>query len=188
MEERMTLPGRAQLATSLLSCVLPQQDVETIIGDLEEEYVERSQCRSERVSWYWIQVVRSLPTLLWLPIHRNGWRSTIAVAFVACAAQAAIEVGTGVTLFLLSSSDAWWSSGVALLVTLLSLVVVSYHGTRVRPGAAALIALTAVVATAVKWLFSGAGRDVVAGQLVALLVLPTTALMGGALSLRLRGR
>ena len=45
----------------LLAFVLPGQDAETIIGDLEEEYASRSRSRFGAGRWYWAQLVRSLP-------------------------------------------------------------------------------------------------------------------------------
>lgn len=102
----MRLLSRAHVATWLLAFVLPGQGVETIIGDLEEEYASRSQSRPGAARWYWAQIVRSIPVFLWLPIQRSGWRSTFGVALAACAMQAAIELTTGLAVHELSPPDA----------------------------------------------------------------------------------
>ena len=42
----MTRRPRAQIASWLLSFVLPVEDVDAVIGDLEEEYVLRPESRA----------------------------------------------------------------------------------------------------------------------------------------------
>lgn len=182
------LPGRVRIATALLSCLLPAEDVETIVGDLEEEYASRSRSAWARAGlWYWMQAVRSLPILLWLPVRRGGLVSTAAVGLAACAVQAGVEVATGFALTTVAPAHASWPAGVALVVTLLSLTVVSYQSTQMRPGAATLIALVAGLAISLRWLLSSPGRGVPIGmQFVLLLFVPSMALMGGALATRFR--
>jgi hypothetical protein len=178
----MTVPPRAHIATALLTFLLPREDVETIVGDLEEEDVAR-RSTSGSARWYWAQLVRSVPALLWLPIHRGGWRSTVGVALAACAIQAAIEVTTGFAVRELAPSGGHWPAFVALVITLTSLALVSYMAAKVREGAATAVAGVAVFAIAVQVMLAAQmHRGLPIGLLAALVVVPGTALIGGALS------
>jgi hypothetical protein len=188
MAARMTLPPRAHVATALLAFVLPRQDVEAIIGDLEEEDASRSPSSCPSSRWYWAQIVRSIPPLLWLPIDRGGWRSTIAVALTACAIQAVVEVTTGLAVHVLSPATAQWPAGLALLVTLASLALVSYRAARIRAGAAIALAGVAAIAIIVRLALAARAGGVPVDTVAALLVVPATAFIGGSLSLRVRQR
>jgi hypothetical protein len=177
--------SRAQAAALLLTCVLPAQDVETIIGDLTEECACGTWSSSARTRWYWAQLLRSIPAFLWLPIQRGGWKSTFGVALAACAAQAAIEVTTRFAMYQLPLPDAWWAP-LSLVVTLPCLMFLGYRATRVRPGAAT--ALPAVIAFGiVMQLLLAAWADAgipLATQVASLVVAPSVALAGGVLSLK----
>jgi hypothetical protein len=178
----MMVPLRARIATALLACLLPREDVETIIGDLEEEGAVR-QSTSGSARWYWAQLLRSVPALFWLPIHRGGWRSTVGVALAACAIQIAIEVTTGFAVRELAPTGAQWPPFVALIITLTSLALVSYMASGIREGAATALAGVAVFAIAVQLMLAiQMNRVLPIGLLAALIVVPGTALIGGALS------
>ena len=178
----MTLSSRARVATALLAILLPREDVEAIIGDLEEEDASRN-ASSGSPLWYWAQIVRSIPSLLWLPVYRGGWRSTFGVALAAALIQSVIEVTTGFAVRALAPTGPLWPLVVALVLTLTSLALVSYMAARVRPGAATVLAGLAVLAIAVQQLLiaylTGHVRLV---QLAAFVVAPSTAFMGGVMS------
>ena len=182
--------SRAQVATWLLTCVLPRQDVNAIIGDLEEEYASRSRASSDAHRWYWMQIMRSMPAFVWLPIRRDGWLSTFGIALATCAMQAGVEVTTGLAVRRLSPPDAVGSVVLALVVTLPSLMFLSYLATRIRPGAATAVPAVAAVAIFVQLLLTtSAGRDLPLGvQVASLFVGPSIAFMGGVLSLKTRRR
>jgi hypothetical protein len=178
--------SRPRVASWVLACVLPAQEVETIIGDLEEEYASRSPSTSGSVRWYWAQVVRSIPVLLWLPIRRSGCSDTFGVALGACTMQAVIEVTTKFATLELSPPNAPWPPVLTLVVTLPSLTLLSYLATRIRPGAATALTAIVVVAVVVQ-LIVKAGHDMPFWtQLVALVVGPSAAFTGGVLSLKTR--
>lgn len=136
-----------------------------------------------------MQIVRSIPFFLWLPIQRSGWRSTLGVALAACAMQAAIELTTGFAVHELSPPDAQWPGVLTLVVTLPSLILLSYHATRIRPGASAALATVAAFAILVQLLLAeGAGRGMPLGSLSGLVVGPSMAFTGGFLALKQRQR
>jgi len=183
----MTLPLRPHVAAAVLGFVLPRQDVEVIIGDLEEEDVACQLSSGGSSRWYWLQIARSLPSLIWLPISRDGWRSTFAVAFGACVVQIVIEVTTAVAMRELSSPRAQWPAVLALVLTLASLALVSYTAVRIRAGAGIALAGLASAAIILRLaLDAHAGVEVPLQAVAVLLVAPATVIMGGRLSLRTR--
>jgi hypothetical protein len=190
LEEGVMRWSRARAASCLLALILPGQDVETIIGDLEEEDASRPPSRSGSPRWwYWAQIMRSLPVFLWLPIQRSGWPSTVGVALAACAIQAAVEVTTGFAAHELSPPEAKWPGVLTLAVTLPSLTLLSYQATRLRSGAATALPAVALLAIVVQLLLGAkAGRVMPLGTLAALVVGPSVAFTGGFLALKRRQR
>jgi hypothetical protein len=185
MEARMTRLLRTRVATTLLTFVLPLEDVEAIIGDLEEEETSRAWGDA----WYWAQVMRSVPAVLWLPTRRSGWLATWSVAVTACVVQIAIEVSTGLAIRRFAPLDAQWPPVVAIVVTLASLIGVSFEAARIRPGAATAFAGLAVCAITFQLAVAAqAGSSLPVGMLAALVVAPGTALAGGFLSSKARRR
>lgn len=183
----MTRPSRVHAASWLLSLVLPAQDVDVVIGDLEEEYVSRPQS-SARARWYWAQLLRSVPMLLWIPIQRGGLLPTLWIALAACAAQATIELAVGFAVFSVSPPDARWPRLLTVALTFPSLTFVSYRAGRARPGAPTMVAAVAVVMLFGQLLLGiRTGRGVPGGILLALLIVPLLALIGGSLALARAG-
>jgi hypothetical protein len=181
----MILPSRTRIATTILALLLPREDVEAMIGDLEEEQASRG----PGSRWYWAQVLRSIPAVLWLPIQRDGWLATCGVALTAGALQIVVELITGLTVQRFAPLEVLWPSVVAGVVTLASLALVSFEASRIRRGAATVLAGVAVCAIALQLaLASQAGRDLRGGALAALIVAPGMALTGGFLTSRTRKR
>ena len=181
----MTALVRTRVATTLLTFLLPLEDVETIIGDLEEEKTSRAWGNA----WYWAQVMRSIPAVLWLPTRRGGWLATWSVALTACAMQIAIEVTTGFAIHRFAPVDAQWPKVVVIVITLASLTCVSFEAARIRPGAAtALAGLAVCFITFQLAVAAQVGRGLPVGMLAALVVAPVMALTGGFLSSRARQR
>jgi hypothetical protein len=179
----MMLPSRARTASWLLACVLPAQDVEHVVGDLEEELALRACEPHGGHGWYWSQLARSLPGLLWLTIRRGRWTATVAVALAACAVQAGIELGVGFGLYLVSSPGTRWAQALSATITLPALVFVNRQAARVRPGAAiAFATIAASVLVTRTALLAVAGRPVPVAMLAAIVVVPALALTGGILA------
>jgi hypothetical protein len=182
----VTRPSRGHVASRLLSFVLPGEEVDTVIGDLEEEYVSRPS--HARGRWYWAQVVRSVPFLLWIPIQRGGLLPTLGIAFAACAAQATLELAAGFAVYSWFPPDAPWPRLMTLTVTLPSLLFVSYRAARACPGAATVVAGVAVLTLLGQLLLaSQSGHGMPDGLLAALVIVPSLALTGGSLALARRG-
>jgi hypothetical protein len=179
----MTLPSRARAASWLLAFVLPTRDVEHLVGDLEEELALRTCEPHGGHGWYWSQLARSLPRLLWLTMQRGGCIATVGVAVAACAVQAAIELGVGFGLYLISSPGTRWAQALSATLTLPALVFVSRQAARIRPGAAIALAIIAACVLFTRAAFlAAAGQPVPVVNLAALVVVPALALTGGILA------
>lgn len=181
----MSVPPRWEVATRLLALCLPREDVDAIVGDLEEEHAARMRSGLRSARWYWGQVVRSMPLFLWLPVERGGWRSTLAVALAACALQAAIELTAGFAAYEWTPPDAQWPTTLTLVVTLPSLTLLSYKATLIRPGASTAFAAVGTLAIGVRLVLAAvAGRELPFGTIAALVVVPVLVTGGGFFALR----
>jgi hypothetical protein len=173
----------SRLADWVLTCATPSEDREAVVGDLAEEYAirlsEGSPARA--LWWYWNQVIRAVPWLLWIPLRRSGVFGALAVAIVACIVQAGVEL---CAVFVIRNVAVQVNSigpQVGLSVVLLSLFMVSYAAARVRPGAGTLVAVIAMVAAVSQSIAIGPaalGLSHVAGAIAA----PSAALAGAAFS------
>jgi hypothetical protein len=184
VEKRVNRFSRTRVAGWLLACVLPACDVETTLGDLEEEHAFRGE---DSFWWYWSQIVRSIPTSAWASIRRGGLASTCVAAIAACATQATFELGLKAAITALTPYTT--AIGIAsLAVTIPSFVLLSYGASRVRPGAGMLMALLVLIAVAIQLTVRVGGELPVWTRLAALLLGTSAALTGGALSLRRQRR
>lgn len=145
-------PSHRRWAGWILACVLPPRELEAVIGDLEEEYAFRSRSLPLQSAswWYWSQIVRSVPLLLLASVRRGGWLATLTTAVGACLVQAIVELTTKSAISTVFAHDARLPAVLALLVTIPTLVLVSYLATRIRPGAAAVLTALIVIAVLVQ--------------------------------------
>lgn len=153
----MTRDGRSPWASWIMACVLPLPDLEVVMGDLAEEYPLPSRSTSDsRVSrWYWGQVSRSIPPLLWASIRRGGWLATLAAALGACMVQATVELAFQSAMSGLLTPDVPVPAIFTLIAGLTTLVLVGYLAAWLRPGAATVLATTVVIAVVVQMATKG---------------------------------
>lgn len=147
----------SRLANWILACVVSPADRQYVLGDLAEEYAVRRVQTSRTFAkwWYWSQVLRSIPWLLWSPVRRSGWVPVLRVACFACVAQAAVELTTASLVPGILRVSADGAVPLTLAVVLGSIVIVSGVANRVRPGAGTLLALMAGVAMLARTLHAG---------------------------------
>jgi hypothetical protein len=109
----------ARWAARVLGCLLPSRDVEVVVGDLQEEYGHRLRtgAGTHAMAWFWGQVFRSIPPLMWTSIRRDGVLTTLGLAATACLLQAALEFVS--------------RSGI---VSLTGLMLLGYGANRLRSG------------------------------------------------------
>src|SRR5262249_43603542 len=72
----------------LLGCLLSERDREAVMGDLAEEYALRARSAS---LWYWGQVYRSVPSILWRSARGGHWLPALSVAMGVYIAAGAAE-------------------------------------------------------------------------------------------------
>jgi hypothetical protein len=177
----------SRIASAILAWALSPDDRQVVLGDLVEEYAIRREERSALSArwWYWSQVLRSVPWLLWSPVPRIGWAGTVGVASAACAAQAAIELTTAIVFPRVFHSDARGAVPGTFAVVLGSMVIVSWIANRVRPGAGALLTLIASVDIVARALHVDI-ENVHLSQVLEGASAPMAALLGTALAVNIR--
>jgi hypothetical protein len=186
VEEDVMRLSRSRVASWVLACAVPPQDREVIIGDLEEEYALRSRSTPGACRWFWAQIVRSIPVLLWTPVRHGGWLPTLGVALAGCAVQAMIELTTKFAIVRLFPLDARWPAVLTLVITLPSLALLSYLATRIRPGAATMLTALIILAVVIQLTVKNGPGMTSWTRFAALFVGPSTAFTGGVLSLKTR--
>lgn len=81
----MTRPIAVNGVASLIECLLPRDLSEIVIGDLFEEYGLRRKSTGSRgaVSWFVLQAITSVPSLLLLSVRRWSWLKALSAALIA---------------------------------------------------------------------------------------------------------
>lgn len=179
------MPG-SRLANLILACAVAPEDRQHVLGDLAEEYAARREdtSRTSALWWYWTQVVRSIPWLLWIPVCRSGLVATLGVALAACVVQAGIEL-IAAAMSPLPAHGSARAGGPTLALVLGSLVVVSCVASCVRSGAGTLV--TAIASAAVLARFFHAGIDGLhPSDVLASMSAPSAAFIGAALAVNFR--
>jgi hypothetical protein len=75
------------LAQALVAAIAPASDYEIVAGDLHEEYLHIASLRGAKVAnrWYWMQAMRSIPSLLSYSRSNRSPLGHISVALIAFA-------------------------------------------------------------------------------------------------------
>lgn len=86
------------LAQALVAAAAPASDYEIVAGDLHEEYLRIASSRGAKAAnrWYWMQTVRSIPSLLSYSRSNKSALRHIGVTFTALAVLVAMLVIDGV--------------------------------------------------------------------------------------------
>jgi hypothetical protein len=82
-----------QMATWMLSRLVPDGERDALVGDLIEEHALRAAATSPSAALGWClqQVLASAPPLLWARLRRAVWIATVAVALLAYTAVGVVE-------------------------------------------------------------------------------------------------
>lgn len=141
----------APMATWLVERVLPERDREAIVGDLIEEYELRARSTAPWMvsRWYWGQVCRSIPRIVWGSVSRGRWLPTLGVALGAYIAAGALEFAGTVAISKLLAPAAPVFTVISLVVGLATMVIGGYFATWIRPGAATVMAGIVMIVVAV---------------------------------------
>jgi hypothetical protein len=177
---RRDLPPR--VATWLIGRILPERDREAVLGDLVEEYAVRvrSETRATVSRWYWGQVCRSTPQMLWCRIRAGHWLRTTGVAASAYIAASTVEFLGTAAISKVLAPDGRLFLVVSLLFGLATIVLGGYFAARIRPAAAS--ALAAIVIIVIVIVFVTMRRSAPLWYGLTFLVFgPVAALAGGTL-------
>jgi hypothetical protein len=176
-----------RVATWLLERVVPESNRDAVLGDLAEEYVLRARSAdSLTVSrWYWGQVCRSIPRMVWGSVRSGRWLSTLGVAIGAYIAAGALEFAGTTAISRLLAPGASVDTLLNVVVGLTTIGIGGYFATWIRPGAAT--ALAGIVMIVVAVLMVTMSDDVPLWYQLAFLIIGPLASLGGG-SLRLRSR
>jgi hypothetical protein len=177
---RSDIPPR--LATWILARLVPNTDRDAVIGDLLEEHALRF--RSESVPnaswWYWSQVSRSAQPLVWTAVRRGGWLETLGAAIAAYLLVNMIQSAGGLAVWRLLGDMPLAAGLISLTIVLSAMVLGGYIATRMRRGAAVMLAV--ISALSVIRSMAPTGDSIPVGYFVGWLVAcPLAALAGGAL-------
>ena len=139
-----------RLATWFLGRLLQPRDREAFLGDLVEEYALRlrSAPPSTVSRWYWGQVSRSILPMLAMAIRRERWLGTLAVAAGVYLVAYTVKVtGTITVARLLGHDPSSLLPGV--IVGLTTMILGGYCAAWLRPRAAMVLAVIAVIVVAI---------------------------------------
>jgi hypothetical protein len=139
-----------RLAGRLLGCVVAERDRAAIMGDLAEEYAIhlRLTSRASARQWYWRQVYRSMPPVLWSSARHGRWLSTFGIALGIYLVAGVIEFLADAALSWLIVPDARIDNVLSMIVGFLTLVLGGYLANWIRCGAANVLAAIVIVAVA----------------------------------------
>jgi hypothetical protein len=161
--------------------LVPVRTLEAALGDLAEEYAlrQRGASRLRASQWYWGQLARSLPQMMWIDIRRRGSVATFAVAFGAWLIASFVEFIADVALIAWSGSEAVVQGIPGALVGLAALALGGYLAALVRPAATKVLA--AMIALIVGGLMiAGAGNAPLWYGVAFLVFGPLMSIAGGA--------
>lgn len=162
------------LATWILSRLVPENEREPLIGDLAEEYALRSKAVSSSVAlkWYLWQLCASVPPLLWA--RRPTW-ATFGLALAAYIAVGIVDI---VTNWVISRFNP-----LSLLLSFPMVVLIGYCAARFRPGAPTVLAAMMLVSVTVMTVSTTESAPLWY-RIAYFFVGPAAVLIGGALNRR----
>lgn len=165
---------------------MAERDREVVIGDLAEEHALRTRSAppGSVSQWYWGQVCRSIPRLLWSSC-RNGFAlRTSGVALAVYLAAGLLEFGATKAMSRLLGPDARPLPVLRAIVGLATIMLGGYLAARIRPAAATALAGIVMIAVVILMVTMSDSAPLWYG-LAFLIVGPLAALAGGTLC---RGR
>jgi hypothetical protein len=168
-------------ASRAIAQLVPLHTLDAALGDLAEEYALRAQSTSAFAvwRWYWGQIARSMPQMMWIDIRRQGWAATFAVALGGWLIASIVELIADGALVAWAGSAAAVNGAAGALIGLTALALGGYLAALVRPAATKVMA--AITAVFVGVLMLADVGDVPRWYGVAFLVFgPLMSIAGGA--------
>lgn len=167
----------------LLERLLPTPALDGALGDLAEEYALRANASPSRDvgAWYWMQIGRSMPSLVGLAFRSAGTLRTLMVAVVAFLSAGIVEDAMNRAIGLLSLTDSVrGAAGIA--VGIITIACGGYVAARIRPPAALVMAAITFAVVAV--MMAVGPLPPLVYQLVFLIGAPAASIAGGLVAAR----
>jgi hypothetical protein len=171
----------------LLARLLPDRELEYVLGDLVEEYALRSRHASAVTvqCWYTMQICRSIVPLLWSSIARVGWPGTLAIAGVAWASASVAEALGIALLRLFIAPDSGGFTAASVAIGLATIAGGGYAAGRIRPSSPTVMAAIVLVVVIVL-MITASGTAPLWYAIVFLIAGPLAAVGGGAIAANTR--
>ena len=137
-----------RLAEMVLETLLPSDEHDALIGDLHEEYALRASVSGAAASrWYWSQVLRSSPSIVWRQCRHGRWISNVAIGIAAYIVVGALNAA-GAWLIARWAGEALMTNYATTAAVALTAIAAGAHlASRIRPSAGHIVGcLAAIVA------------------------------------------
>jgi hypothetical protein len=184
----MSRHSPSRVASWLLAWAVPERSREAVLGDLHEEYVLRVRSAHAKNAdrWYWGQVCRSIPQLVWSSARDGRWLATLGVAIGVYIFAGIFEFAATRALSKLLAPDTNVFTAVSLIVGLTTIILGGYIAAWIRGPAAARTLAGIALITVVILLMTMSGSAPFWYGLTFLVGGPLAALAGGTLCLKHR--
>ncbi len=172
-------------ATWFFGMFLRQRDKEMLLGDLIEEHVLLASTlgRHHASRWYWNQMVRSAPSVLWANIRRGVWLRTLGAVLVGYLVVALLVIAGDLAMSRLLRASTLSYSFVSLAVAIPAMMLGGYLAAWIRPRAAIGLAIFSAVMGGVSIALTG-DRAPLWYQIALIITGPLAALAGGLIRIR----
>jgi hypothetical protein len=173
------------LATWLFSLLLRQRDKETLLGDLIEEHASLASVlgRRQASEWFWSQMARSVPSVLWANIRRGVWIKALGAVLVGYLAVAMLVIVGDIVMSKLLPANELVYSLVSLAAAIPAMMLGGYLAAWIRPRAAIGLAIFSTVMAIVSIVVTG-DRAPLWYQAALTIIGPLAALAGGRFRIR----
>ena len=174
-----------QVATWMLSRLVPESEREPLVGDLTEEYALRANAASASAAlkWYLQQVCASVLPLLWTRLTRAAWISTLGVALLAYIAVGVVELTVNWAISRSPETGTYTYNPLALIIMFPTVVLIGYAAARFRRRAAIVLGAMMLLAVTLMMLLS-TERMPAWFRIAYFVVGPAAAFIGSALRSR----
>ncbi len=138
-------------ACRLLESIAPVACQEAMLGDLIEEYTLLAESRAPLTAsrWFWSQVCRSVPPLVWCSLRSRDWLMKMIIAMGVYVAMAVMKFAADLTISKLAAPAPMTEVVLAPALFLATCAIGGCVAARIRRGASIFLALLVMITVAV---------------------------------------
>lgn len=135
----------------LLESVIPLPYREAMLGDLIEEYTLRAESTSPVTAsrWFWSQVCRSVPSIVWSSLRSRGWLTSMSIAMGVYVVMGMLRFAADLTIAKLVAPGQTTYVVLAPVVFLTISAVGGCVAARIRRGATIFLAVIVLITVTV---------------------------------------